>query len=631
MKLFSLSILVFCFSFQIVLYSQEKSMTEGEILVQQADSLLKDDVDESIKLAKTAIAKFGGEGSILVSSATILGEAFRAKGDYDSSLYYTNIGLDKALEINDTVNAIFFYINRGSDYYLKAEYKTALDELKKCNKLYGDFGYDKVTDEISPLDYAKLLNNIATAYIKTGRYDSSLVYFIKAIKIKEKNDAPVSTLIVSKINIGSLYLAIKDYHNSEIWIKKALDDATIEKDSGNIATCYSNLGILYKRTGDTTKAIESYKNSLTINESMRNHRNLSIVLQNLALLLTSQKKYDEAYGYFTQALVNNNKINANNSRLHLAISRMFVEQQKYDSAISHGNIAMRLAKESGNIDVQIEDYDLLFQAYKGKKRFPEALDYLEKYITLKDSISDQENQEYIQSLKTEFETERKEQEIEFLKKLNESEHQKAIAVQSRQRLVIIVTLLVLVLLIVLSISYVRRKRKEKELHKIEKKLLEVDLQNKELASKELQMENNFKTKQLTTHALNMMQKNQMLNDVQEKLKELSKQVKGDLNQDVKSMIRDISQSQKTEKEWELFKKYFEDVNTDFYEKLKAINPDLGTHDYRLAALISLNLNIKECAALLNISPNSVKTARYRLRTRLNVGSGEDLYVFLSRI
>ncbi len=62
------------------------------------------------------------------------------------------------------------------------------------------------------------------------------------------------------------------------------------------------------------------------------------------------------------ALVNNNKINANNCRLHLAISRMFVEQQKYDSAISHGNIAIRLAKESGNIDVQIENYDLLHQA-----------------------------------------------------------------------------------------------------------------------------------------------------------------------------------------------------------------------------------------------------------------------------
>jgi len=116
-----------------------------------------------------------------------------------------------------------------------------------------------------------------------------------------------------------------------------------------------------------------------------------------------------------------------------------------------------------------------------------------------------------------------------------------------------------------------------------------------------------------------------------KLKKISKQVDADLSNEFKTIIRDINLSQKTENDWELFKKYFENVNKDFYKKLKAINPNLNTHDYRLAALISLNLNIKESAALLNISPSSVKMARYRLRRRLNVESGEDLYVFLTKL
>jgi len=310
---------------------------------------------------------------------------------------------------------------------------------------------------------------------------------------------------------------------------------------------------------------------------------------------------------------------------------MFVEQQVYDSAISHSNLALILAKESGNTDVQIENYELLHKAYKGKNRYPEALAYLEKQISLSDSVTNQENQEYIQKLKEEFETERKESEIIFLKKLNESESIKADAVQSRQRLVIIITVLMLVLFVVLAISYFRKKKKEKELHLIEKKLLEIDLKNKELAGKELQTEINFKTKQLTTHALNMMQKNQMLNDISSKLKTISKQVDHNLNSEFNSMIRDIGQSQKTEKDWELFKNYFENVNRDFNQKLRDINPNLGVHDYRLAALISLNLNIKESAALLNISPNSVKTARYRLRSRLGLEGSEDLYVFLSKL
>jgi len=236
MKSIFLSTISFCLFSVSLLFSQ----SAGEILIQKADSLKSINIDESIKLAKKAMDDFGGEATIFVSSATILGEAYRSLGNYDSSIYYCNIGLEKALEINDTVSAIFCYINRGSDYYAKAEYSRSLDDLNKCNKLYGSFGYEKETDKITPLDYAKLLNNIATAYIKTGRYDSSLVYFIKSIKVKEDNNALIKTLIVSKINIGSLYLALKDYENSETWIKDALENATLEKDSGNMATCFPN-------------------------------------------------------------------------------------------------------------------------------------------------------------------------------------------------------------------------------------------------------------------------------------------------------------------------------------------------------------------------------------------------------
>ncbi len=118
-------------------------------------------------------------------------------------------------------------------------------------------------------------------------------------------------------------------------------------------------------------------------------------------------------------------------------------------------------------------------------------------------------------------------------------------------------------------------------------------------------------------------------DIRERLKKILKQVNNELTVEFKSIIKDINQSQKTEKDWELFKKYYESVNKDFNRKLSKINNNLSTHDYRLAVLISLSLNIKETAALLNISPARVKIARHRLRARLNVRKGEDLYAFLS--
>ncbi|RLD62432.1 MAG: hypothetical protein DRJ05_00410 [Bacteroidetes bacterium] len=611
------------------LFSQTGQLTKPEILINRADSLLKKDDKASIKLANEVMDSFGDKDEYFIKSTIIFGIGYKNLGKYDSSLYYTNMGLKRALKIADTVNIIKLYSSRGVVHYLRANYSGAVNDFKSTGQYYGAYGYE--TENLSPLHHAKVLNNVASAYIKTGESDSALTYFIKSLEMREENDAPKRMLMVSKLNIGSIYLAIEDYKNSKTWIEKALECASLIQDSGLMAKCYINLGINSKKTGDTINAIRNYKNSLIISESLGNERDQAIVLQNLALLSQSQKKYVEAYGYAYKALLINTKIKANNSGVHLGLCDLFMEQQIYDSAIYHGKIAVGLAKASGNVSSQIETYHILYRAYKGKKQFSDALEAYEDYFVLQDSILDKENQEYIQNLKAGFETERKEDEIVFLKKLNESEGVKAKAVQDRQRMIILSTLLGLVVLIVISILIFIKRKKDKELHLVEKKLLETDLMNKDLASKELQTENIYKTKQLTTHALNMMQKNQMLTGIRERLSQISKQVNEDLTMDFKSMIRDINQIQRTEKDWELFKKYFENVNKDFNRKLRAVNPELSTNDFRLAALISLNLNIKETAAVLNIAPNSVKLARHRLRKRLNLDTGEDLYVFLSKL
>ncbi len=73
-----------------------------------------------------------------------------------------------------------------------------------------------------------------------------------------------------------------------------------------------------------------------------------------------------------------------------------------------------------------------------------------------------------------------------------------------------------------------------------------------------------------------------------------------------------------DKDWNNFKLYFENVHREFFIRLNQDFPDLTPNELKLAALIRLNLNIKESALILGISPESVKTARYRLRKKLNL-------------
>ena len=55
------------------------------------------------------------------------------------------------------------------------------------------------------------------------------------------------------------------------------------------------------------------------------------------------------------------------------------------------------------------------------------------------------------------------------------------------------------------------------------------------------------------------------------------------------------------------------------------------NDLKHCAYIVTNLNVKEVANLIHISPRSVETARYRLKKKLNIGKDVKLTNFLNNI
>ena len=80
--------------------------------------------------------------------------------------------------------------------------------------------------------------------------------------------------------------------------------------------------------------------------------------------------------------------------------------------------------------------------------------------------------------------------------------------------------------------------------------------------------------------------------------------------------------------WKVFDHYFESVNKNFYTRLKQKYPEISSNDLKICALIKLNLSIKKMATILNISPDSVKTARHRLRKKLQLSTEENLTDFI---
>ena len=93
----------------------------------------------------------------------------------------------------------------------------------------------------------------------------------------------------------------------------------------------------------------------------------------------------------------------------------------------------------------------------------------------------------------------------------------------------------------------------------------------------------------------------------------------------------INGSARTDRDWENFNRHFDQVHQGFLGKLKATHPALTSNDLRLSAMLKLNLNSKEVAGIMNISPESVKKARHRLRKKLNLPEESDLHSFMMKL
>ena len=158
----------------------------------------------------------------------------------------------------------------------------------------------------------------------------------------------------------------------------------------------------------------------------------------------------------------------------------------------------------------------------------------------------------------------------------------------------------------------------------------------EMRNEQLDTELKHKQSQLSDSTMNLMRKNDMLQQIDENMAALSESMRrGDPKTRLTRQIQDIRKSIQTnmndDDNWEKFEENFNMVYDDFMKTLTARFPDLKTNDRKLCAYLRMGLSSKEMASLLNTPVRSIETARYRLRKKLNLDGGENLTEFIQNI
>jgi len=193
-------------------------------------------------------------------------------------------------------------------------------------------------------------------------------------------------------------------------------------------------------------------------------------------------------------------------------------------------------------------------------------------------------------------------------------------------------LVMLGLILLARLNYLKRTWKNKE--QLLKKKQEQILKQKEselirLSNEKLQTEIMLKNTQLANNTMLLIRKNELLSEIQKEL-DLQREELGPRmpKKYFNRLHRLIENSFKSDQDWEVFEKLFDQAHENFFQRLKTSYSELTPSDLRLCAYLRLNLASKEIAPLLNISVRGVEERRYRLRKRLQLSSEQNLTEFI---
>ena len=495
------------------------------------------------------------------------------------------------------------FIARTNNYL--GVYYNMISELEKSDSVYDIVieQYAKLGDSVQ-MSYA--LNNKANSLRELGRLYECLDVHMRALKLKEAINDTEESLAASYWNIGNIQGDIENYDLSNAYYEKAMaiyEKLGIEDDLVLVKT---NMAINLKGEKQYEEAEKLLKEVVPYYLAKNYHNDVAGAYDNIGWIYAQQDSFDIAENYYNKALELSEKYGEKSLvGLNLRhLGELYNERGQYRKALRYMKQALEITEETNTNKKKIGDLLEMSKAYAGLGRYKKAYEYHTAYHKLHDEILGKENIERMNELEVLYQSEKKEKEIIIKNnkiKLLEERKQKA----ENERLFLFISLLGTIAL-ALAIVYGFRQRAKR--NAVEREQLNNNLR--------------FKEKELTTHALHLAHKNEVLLDLKSQLKELKEDSKN--ARQYQSIINNINLDINNDTNWEQFRNYFEEVHRDFNSKVMNNYPEVSNNDLRLMALLKMNLSSKEIANILNISIEGVKKARYRLRKKLKLSTEDSL-------
>ncbi|MEO5931211.1 MAG: tetratricopeptide repeat protein [Candidatus Kapaibacterium sp.] len=415
---------------------------------------------------------------------------------------------------------------------------------------------------------AKVLEAFGNAYSGLGDYAKALHYFLRCLAIQEEmND--VDGIGVALSTVGRLYGLTGDYDAAFDYFTRGLEYFRRSGNRYQEVKALTNLGSVHYSRGELEIALEYSLTALTIYEALEDKSNFAATLASIGKIYEQIGEFDVALECQGRAL--HALEGVDDHHLHvsvlLSIGNLYQQTGAYNDALIVCEQALRIAQEIDEPRLQYQLHEALSHIQEELGDPPLALHHYKLFAQIRHELAGQEKQKSIAELQVRFDMEKAE--------------------------------------------------REREIYRLKAAQLESEMQSKQ--------------NEVTAMALNLVQKNELLDTLKSQIKQLPEIKKDSGSQLVDRIMQDIDNSRGADDNWKIFEQQLDTVHHDFIRILSERFPTLTPTEQKICSLTKINLSTKDIANLLYTSVRTIEVHRYNIRRKLGITSGTSLSTSLAAL
>lgn len=413
---------------------------------------------------------------------------------------------------------------------------------------------------------AGLLMNMASLFSRMGDYAHALEYYLESLSLQEKSGVPVEIAILLG-NIGELYRDKGDYEQAEKYMKRALKVYEEINAQGERAFCLADLALLSLLQGDCPLALQYGTTSLELARYTGDKRTEMFALHTIGRVCMEQGNYEQALDSLQQALELSRSTTdtEGETEIGLTMGTLGIYQHRFGDTLECARQSLAIAGQNGQKLLMMKAHKLLADAYEYLGDTATALTHFKLFHDMEKTIFNEKAENQVQTLKV-------------LHEVNEMQ-------------------------------------KEAEIYRLKNEQLKSDVDHMQ--------------QDLVMHALHLAQRTEALRKTRQELGRVDRSPQRTIRKGIRTVMQSLDDALSDEGVWQMFEQQFRQVHSSFIDTLTKLYPDLSATELKVCALIKIKMSSKEISRILNISPRSVDTYRYRIRQKLGLDPDTNLAQFVA--